>query len=53
VIPADKIVEIRFRQSIFQKLAGTCDLILYTRTEGRKKHRIRSLPLAEAELLVG
>jgi uncharacterized membrane protein YdbT with pleckstrin-like domain len=49
VIPANKIVEVQFRQGVFQQIAGTCDLLLYTRTEGRMPHRCRSLPLAEAE----
>lgn len=51
VIPKSRISVIRFRQSLFQRARGTCDLQVYTYHE-RRCHRVRQLPLKEAYQLL-
>ena len=46
VIPADKIVKIAVRQSLWQRARGNCDLTLYTLAERRSLHKCRNLPLS-------
>jgi len=48
VARADKIVQVELNQSIFQRGKNMCDLIVHTRCEGRRRHRLRSLDMREA-----
>ncbi len=42
-VPKEKVVMTEIRQSIFQKRKSACDLIIYTRCGGIKKHRVKGL----------
>jgi len=44
----EKIVQTELRQSFLQRTKGRCDLILHSRAEGRRLHRLRNLPLQNA-----
>ena len=49
VIPKDKAVKFRIRQSVFQLYSGGCDLIVYSYSDGRKRHVISSLNLEQVK----
>lgn len=53
VLPRDRIVRVCFRQSILQWWDQKCDVIIYSRCEGQKKHHLRNLSLEECALLFG
>lgn len=48
IVPGDKIVQVSTLQSYSQKRGGRCDIIIYTRAEGRAAHRLKGLPVALA-----
>lgn len=52
VVPEDKVVVWRLRQTLWQKLSGRCDLWLYTYNEYRMPHRVCNLPLAQTKALL-
>lgn len=51
VLQRNRIVRVCFRQSILQWGSQKCDVMIYSRCEGRKKHRLRNLSLEECALL--
>lgn len=51
VVPKDKIVQVMTRQSIFQRMDGKCDVMIYTYSQGHLRHRLRNLPEQEVNQL--
>lgn len=49
VIPKDKAVKFKIRQSIFQMFSGGCDLIVYSYSEDRKRHVVPNLNLRQVK----
>ena len=49
IVPKDKIVYVRLTRTVFQLLNGTADVWVYTRGERAAKHRIRGIPVSDAE----
>lgn len=47
-VPKKRIVKLQIRRSLFQVMAGCCDVVAYTFSEGRKRHVIPNLPYREA-----
>ncbi len=43
VVPKDKIIAVKTRQSIFQKMDNRCDVFIYTCSEGITTHKCRNL----------
>ena len=51
-VSEEKIVKVVLKQSVWQCLSGSCNVIIYTWSEGKKRHVIPALPAAQAgELL--
>lgn len=48
LIPQDKLVAVRYRQSPFQRRGDRCTLLIYTYNEAREPHRLLRMPLAGA-----
>ncbi len=53
MVQKDKITRIQINQTVFQKLGGGCDLLIYTRYEKRSRIRIPNLNQAEVEAFFG
>ena len=53
VIPKDKIVSLRVRQSILQRPDDRCDVIIHTRAEGWQRHHCKNLLRQEVVELFG
>ena len=53
IFSADKVAQVQLRQSPIQRMSGRCDVLVYTRAEGRQVHRLRNLELAAARRLFG
>lgn len=53
IIPDNKITKVTIRQSILQRFSKKCDVILFTRAEGRRKHILRSFWLDECLRMFG
>lgn len=51
VIPRDRIVKVCFRQSILQWKDQKCDVLIYSRSEGTKKHHLKNLSREQCALL--
>ncbi len=49
----EKVVEIVLRQSVWQRMSGTCSVSVYTWSEGKKRHVIPALRLEEVSELLG
>lgn len=49
VMPVENITSVEIRQTFFQRMNQSCDLVICTRGEKKKKHRVRGLNLEEAE----
>lgn len=49
VMPVENITSVEIRQTIFQRMNQSCDLVICTRGEKKKNHRVRGLNLEEAE----
>lgn len=43
IMPKNRIAKIQLRQSLFQRLNGTCTLKIYSTTDSKKVHRIHGL----------
>ena len=52
VIPKDRIVKVRLRQSILQWGDQKCDLLIYSRGEAAKRHHLRNLSLSDCAMLL-
>lgn len=48
LIPQDKLVAVRYRQSPFQRRKDRCTLLIYTYNEARQPHRLLRMPLTQA-----
>ena len=48
VIPMDKITKIVIKQNPFQKISGTCTIVIYSFAENRKRHIIKSISKEES-----
>lgn len=53
VFSADKLARVELRQSPMQQFGNRCDLLLFTRAEGRQRHRLRNLDLDGCRALFG
>ena len=51
VIPKERIVEICLRQSVLQWGDQKCDVLIYSRCEGRTRHHLKNLDRKECALL--
>lgn len=51
VIPKERIVEVCFRQSVLQWGDQKCDVLVYSRCEGRTRHHLKNLDLKDCALL--
>lgn len=49
ILPKEKITGVEIRQTPFQKLNDSCDLVLHARSEAVSSHRVRGLNLKDAE----
>lgn len=49
----EKVVQVKLRQSIWQGMSGSCNLIVYTWSEGKKRHVIPALPVEQTCELMG
>lgn len=52
IIPWDKIVTIKLRQSLFQRFDKRCDVFVYTKGETPYRHRVRSVDIKMARKLL-
>ncbi len=48
IVPADRIVYVNLRQSIYQKMSSCCDIVVYTNSDFVRKHTIQNLPVEKA-----
>lgn len=51
-VPAERIVRIDVRQSVFQLTSGCCDVVFYTFSEGSKRHIVPNVSCKEAAELL-
>ena len=51
-MPREKVSKIVYRQNLLQKSTGCCDVIIYTYSEGTKRHIIRNLNQTEVQELL-
>lgn len=49
IVPKNKIAYVRLSQTLFQRGTHVCDVIVYTRGEHASRHRLRGIPVLEAE----
>lgn len=52
VVPKDRIAYIEIRRTVLQRASGCCDVIIYTRGECVKAHRVRGMVFTDAIDLV-
>ena len=52
IVPKRRIAYIKIRRTPFQRIGRCCDVVIYTRGERVKGHRVRGIPLAAAENFV-
>lgn len=52
IIPWEKIVTIKLRQSLFQRLDKRCDVFVYTKGETPYRHRVRNVDVKTARKLL-
>lgn len=48
VVPKERIVKLTIRRSLFQVMAGCCDVVILTFSEGRKRHVVPNLNFQQA-----
>ena len=53
VLPKNRMAGFCLRQSILQRQDGRCDILVYSRSEGRKRHHLRNLLKKDAAALFG
>jgi putative membrane protein len=51
-IPVEKVSKVVFSQTLFQRTTNCCDVIVYTYSEGTKKHVVQNLNYTEASTLL-
>lgn len=52
-VPKKRIVKTTIKRSIFQVMAGSCDVIFYTLSEGTVKHKVANMNYNEAKCILG
>jgi uncharacterized membrane protein YdbT with pleckstrin-like domain len=52
IVPKTRIAKVTIRQSFFQRLNCTCDVIINTNSEYTKSHRVRGMTLCDAVKLI-
>lgn len=52
-VPKQRIVRLQIRRSLFQVMSGCCDLVIYTYSEGHKRHVVPNLEFNEARTIMG
>ena len=52
ILPRQSVVGVTLRQSVFQAMRGSCDLLLDSFDQGRRRHRVRNLSRQEVERLL-
>jgi uncharacterized membrane protein YdbT with pleckstrin-like domain len=53
IVPTEKITAVQIRQTPFQKMNDSCDVIFNVRSETVSSHRVRGLNLKDAEKMAG
>ncbi len=51
IVPKRRIAYIKIRRTLFQRVSGCCDVVIYTRGERAARHRVRGILIDEAEEL--
>lgn len=51
IVPKRRIAYIKIRRTLFQRVSGCCDVVIYTRGERATRHRVRGILVGEAEEL--
>lgn len=51
-VPKKRIVKTKIKRSVFQLMAGSCDVIFYTTSEGRVTHKVPNLNYNEVKHIV-
>ena len=51
LIPEEKVVAYSLTQTPFQYMAHNCDVLVYTYNEASRYHRIRNIPIQQAQEL--
>ncbi len=52
IIPETRIAMVKINQTIFQQRNKSCDIIIFTKAEFTKSHRVKGIPIADAEKLI-
>ena len=52
-VPKERVVHFTIRRSLFQMMSGSCDLVILTYSEGRKRHVVPNLPYEEVRRFMG
>ena len=52
-VPARRISKIMFRQSLFQKMADCCDVVIYSYAEGKKRLVVPNINTKDAHDMFG
>lgn len=47
-VPMRRITKVKIRRSVFQLMSGSCDVVVYTYSEGKKRHVIPGLEYQKA-----
>lgn len=51
-VPVRRITKVTMRRSVFQLMSGCCDVIVYTYSEGKKRHVIPNLEFEQAKKIM-
>lgn len=52
-VPKNRIVKTTVKRSFFQLMAGSCDVVFYTSSEGTVRHKVPNMNYNEAKHLIG
>ncbi|MBQ7981165.1 MAG: PH domain-containing protein [Oscillospiraceae bacterium] len=52
IVPKGRIAYIKIRRTLFQRVSGCCDVVIYTRGESVRAHRVRGIMFADVDKLV-
>lgn len=52
-VPKQRIVKLIVRRSLVQVMSGCCDLVIYTFSEGKKRHVVPNLNFEDAKKIMG
>ena len=51
-VPLERVAYIDVKQTVFQRMNKSCDVVVHTNSEYRGSHRVRGMPLAEVNELL-